>query len=48
MRNNLEPRGKEGTMDPVSHLPSEVDGAKQLKCLHVLRAQANVTAWARV
>lgn len=45
MRNSLEPRGKEGTMDPVSQLPSQVDGAKHLKCLHILRAQANVTEW---
>lgn len=47
-RNDLEPCSKEGTTDPISHLPSRVDDAKPLNCLHILRAQADVTEGALV
>lgn len=48
MKNSLEPCTKEPTTHSSCHLPSQVDGAKQLKCLHILDAQADFTEWAHV
>lgn len=42
MRNDLDPHSNEEVMEFVSHLPSQVDGAKQCHCLHILEAQADV------
>lgn len=42
MRDDLSPHSKEEIMEFVSHLPSQVDGAKQCHCLHILKAPADV------